>query len=248
MEVLEIFFTAINSHIGDILTGSFLIFLTIAIASVFIKNKHEYDTIVSDLYHDKRRMTPPAIVRRKPQDDSEHYKYDEEELDEYEEYMLQEGYEVETQRDIKREVAAWEDVAVEKSRGKTQEQVAEKLKEIERINQIMLEQNKKRLGKDIGQEISKMMQERGRMDAVINIQKNKALGVNSSQSHNKFKKLAEKGKLKPNKHTAEGAKIIKAKEKHQKAMKHAQKEAKHESHSQQIAELEEKNSKKQMGR
>ena len=51
--------------------------------------------------------------------------------------------------------------------------------------------------------------------------------------------MAEKGKLKPNKHTAEGAKIIKAKEKHQKAMKHAQKEAKHESHSQQIAELEE---------
>ena len=68
MEVLEIFFTAINSHIGDILTGSFLLFLTIAIASVFIKNKHEYDTIVSDLYHDKRRMTPPAIIRRKPQE------------------------------------------------------------------------------------------------------------------------------------------------------------------------------------
>ena len=191
-------------------------------------------------------MTPPAIVHKKPQDDSQYYTQEDEvgeieELDEYEEYLIPEGYEVETQRDIKREVAAWEDVSVEKSRGKTTEQVTSKLQEIERINQIMFEQNKQRLGKDVGQEISKMMQERGRMDAVINIQKNKALGVNSSQSNNKFRKLAEKGKLKPNKHTAEGAKIIKVQEKHHKETKHA-------NHSQKNAELEETNKQKQIGR
>ena len=246
MEILEIFFTAINSHIGDILTGSFLLFLGIAIASVFIKNKHEYDAIVSDLYHDKRRITPPAIARRKPQDDSQYYTQEDEvgeieELDEYEEYLIPEGYEVETQRDIKREVAAWEDVSVEQLRGKATEQVLMKLQEIERINQIMFEQNKQRLGKDVGQEISKMMQERGRMDVVINIQKNKALGVNSSQSNNKFRKLAEKGKLKPNKHTAEGKKLIKVQEKHHKETKHA-------NHSQKNAEIEETNKIKQIGR
>ena len=226
MEVLEIFFTAINSHIGDILTGSFLLFLTIAIASVFIKNKHEYDTIVSDLYHDKRRMTPPAIIRRKPQEipkEEEKLEEEIEELDEYEEYMLQEGYEVETQRAITREIAAWEDVSVEQSRGKAKEQVLGKLQELERINQIMLEQNKHRFAKDVGQEISKMMQERGRMDAVINIQKNKALGVNSSQSNNKFKKLAEKGKLKPN--ASQGKKILKEKDEHKKEIKHEQQNA-----------------------
>jgi hypothetical protein len=226
MEVLEIFFTAINSHIGDILTGSFLLFLTIAIASVFIKNKHEYDAIVSDLYHDKRRMTPPAIIRRKPQEipkEEEKLEEEIEELDEYEEYMLQEGYEVETQRAITREIAAWEDVSVEQSRGKAKEQVLGKLQELERINQIMLEQNKHRFAKDVGQEISKMMQERGRMDAVINIQKNKALGVNSSQSNNKFKKLAEKGKLKPN--ASQGKKILKEKDEHKKEIKHEQQNA-----------------------
>jgi len=171
-------------------------------------------------------MTPPAIIRRKPQEipkEEEKLEEEIEELDEYEEYMLQEGYEVETQRAITREIAAWEDVSVEQSRGKAKEQVLGKLQEIERINQIMLEQNKHRFAKDVGQEISKMMQERGRMDAVINIQKNKAIGVNSSQSNNKFKKLAEKGKLKPN--ASQGKKILKEKDEHKKEIKHEQQNA-----------------------
>ncbi len=230
-----------------------MIFLTIAIASVFVKNKHEYDAIVSDLYHDKRRMTPPAIIRNKPQYASQIQEQEEdldevEELDEYEQYMLDEGYEVETQRAITREIASWEDISVEQSRGKMKEQVLVKLQEMERINRIMLEQNKHRFAKNVGQEISKMMQERGRMDAVINIQKNKALGVNSSQSNNKFKKLAEKGKLKPNKNTAEGARILKEQEKRNKAKKHAQKEVKHENHTEQITDLESADKTKQTGR
>ena len=248
MEILEIFFNAINNHIGDILTISFLLFLTITIASVLFKNKHEYDTIVSDLYCDKRKTTPATIVKPS-QTESKYIESHQEnvgeespsKLDEFEEYMKKDGYEVETQRDIKREIASWEDISVERTRGKAKEQLVTRLQEIQQINHIMLEQNKQRLGKDVGQEISKMMQERGRMDAVINIQKNKALGVNSSQSHNKFKKLAEKGKLKVNKHTAVGKHVLKEESTHKKQEKHIQKEKKHENHSQQIAELEEKN-------
>ncbi len=214
-----------------------MLLLAITIASVFVKNKKEYDAIVSDLYTDKRKATPPAITVSTPQDDSQHYIYEEEELDEYEQYLLQTGYTVETQRDIKREVAAWEDITVEKSRGKHIEHVAQKLVEMQKINQAMIENSKQKLNHNTGKEIADMMQERAKLDAAINLRKNQAIGVNSVQNHNKIKKLVEKGKIKPNRKTEIGKALIKAR----KNKLHAEKDMKHANHVEQISEIKEKN-------
>jgi hypothetical protein len=207
----------------EILTFSFLSFLLVTIASVFVKNHQEYKTIVSDLYHDRQKRTP-LIQKNKPEKQYiGNYVEEEieEEIDEFEDYLHKEGYEVEAHRDTIREHASWEDVSVEKER--QNKQALEKLDEYQKLNQMIAKQTLEReASRNIALEMAKLRQQQ--MLEHVNEQRrqNKKLGVNSSQSHYKFKSLAEKGKLKDNKKTP----LAKQMEKHAKASK----ELKHKNH------------------
>jgi hypothetical protein len=180
MEQTQFIINAINSHITHILTVLFLSFLTITIASVFIKNKQEYETIVSDLYHERRKKTPLILINK---NDKKSIK----------DSLDNDSYEVETHRDTIREKASWEEVIPNKNH----QQNLEKLIEYEHLNKMIAKQTIEReSSRNIAEEIAKIIQQRLLIEMNHQRTKNKALGVNSAHGYHKFKKLAEKGKLK----------------------------------------------------